>query len=63
MIFITGHSDFDEERDQTIVATVAILKLLEDDVSVNEIVKEVDNVSLEDVLDVKARWIEALIEN
>lgn len=63
MIFITEYNDFDEERDKTIVATVAILKLLEDDVSVNEIVKEVDHVSLEDVLDVKTRWIEALIEN
>lgn len=63
VIFITEYDDFDEERDKTIVATVAILKLLEDDISVDEIVKEVDNVSLEVVLDVKARWIEVLIED
>ncbi|GAB6473701.1 hypothetical protein bcgnr5373_57190 [Bacillus cereus] len=61
----TQHNTIDSEdaRGQAIDVTVKILKLLNDSISVNEIVKQISNVSLKDVLHVKTLWEQALIEN
>ncbi|MBE7115992.1 hypothetical protein FT641_01930 [Bacillus paranthracis] len=55
--------DSEDARGQAIDVTVKILKLLNDSISVNEIVKQISNVSLKDVLHVKTLWEQALIEN
>ncbi|HDR7252631.1 TPA: hypothetical protein QCW96_001926 [Bacillus pacificus] len=55
--------DSEDARGQAIDVTVKILKLLNDNISVNEIVKQISNVSLKDVLHVKTLWEQALIEN
>ncbi|MFE4763665.1 hypothetical protein [Bacillus mycoides] len=59
----TNAINSEDAREQTIDVTVKILKLLNDNISVNEIVKQINNVSLKNVLHVKTLWEQALIEN